>query len=195
MCKPPKNISPFSHSKNHKPLSPRPSFRQGLWFHHYKRKEICVCLTLFTYDTYGNILEDSNPSFKIPFGFGGGLQDQDTQLVHFGYIELDTYTGKWTTKDPIDFNGGDSNLYGYVLGGPVNLVDPEGLSIWPWGDNDSSGKTCDANTTNDKKTFMDCYNELQAAKAKCTLINNGYNAYICHQKALLKFQQCSKGKY
>ncbi|WP_428746103.1 polymorphic toxin type 33 domain-containing protein, partial [Sulfurimonas sp.] len=61
-------------------------------------------------------------------GFAGGLQDQDTQLVHFGYREYDPYTGKWTTKDPIDFSGGDSNLYGYVLGDPVNLVDQEGLS-------------------------------------------------------------------
>ena len=30
-------------------------------------------------------------------------------------------------KDPIGFAGGDSNLYGYVLGDPVNLVDPGGL--------------------------------------------------------------------
>jgi RHS repeat-associated protein len=80
-----------------------------------------------TYDTYGNILQDSNPSFKIPFGFAGGLHDTDTNLVHFGYREYDPYTGKWTTKDPIDFNGGDSNLYGYVLQDPVNLVDPEGV--------------------------------------------------------------------
>ncbi|MDR1460567.1 MAG: hypothetical protein LBI78_02865, partial [Campylobacteraceae bacterium] len=39
------------------------------------------------------------------------------------------YTGRWTSKDPIDFSGGDSNLYGYVLGNPVNLVDAEGL-LW-----------------------------------------------------------------
>ena len=39
--------------------------------------------------------------------------------------------GKWTAKDPLLFGGGDSNLYGYVLGDPVNLVDPWGLL---WGD-------------------------------------------------------------
>jgi RHS repeat-associated protein len=63
---------------------------------------------------------------KCPWGTGG-LQDRDTDLVHFGYREYDPYTGKWTTKDPIDFSGGDTNLYGYVLGDPVNLVDPDGL--------------------------------------------------------------------
>jgi RHS repeat-associated protein len=84
-----------------------------------------------TYDTFGNILNDSNPNFKIPFGFAGGLHDIDTNLVHFGYREYDPQTGKWTAKDPIDFSGGDSNLYGYVLGDPVNFIDPDGLeAIW-----------------------------------------------------------------
>ncbi|QFR48818.1 DUF5011 domain-containing protein [Sulfurimonas lithotrophica] len=79
-----------------------------------------------TYDTYGNILNDSNLNFKIPFGFAGGLSDRDTNLVHFGHREYDPYAAKWTTKDPIDFSGGDTNLYGYVLNDPVNLVDPTG---------------------------------------------------------------------
>jgi RHS repeat-associated protein len=68
------------------------------------------------YDTYGNIISDTNTSFKVPFGFAGGLCDEDTKLVRFGYRDYDSYTGNWTAKDPIDFSGGDSNLYGYVLG-------------------------------------------------------------------------------
>jgi len=84
-----------------------------------------------TYDTFGNILNDTNPSFKVPFGFAGGLYDQDTKLTRFGYRDYDAYTGKWTAKDPIGFDGGDSNLYGYVLGDPVGLVDPLGLYIDP----------------------------------------------------------------
>ena len=74
---------------------------------------------------------------KVPFGFAGGLYDSDTKLTRFGYREYDAETGKWTAKDPIGFNGGDTNLYGYVLGDPVNLVDPEGLkpaweTLWDW---------------------------------------------------------------
>ena len=64
----------------------------------------------------------------MPFGFAGGLYDEDTKLIRFGYRDYDPYTGKWTAKDPILFAGGDSNLYGYVLNDPVNLVDPEGLN-------------------------------------------------------------------
>lgn len=80
-----------------------------------------------TYDTFGTILSDSNPDFKVPFGFAGGLYDSDTGLTRFGYRDYDAYTGKWTAKDPIGFEGGDSNLYGYVLGDPVRFVDPIGL--------------------------------------------------------------------
>ena len=80
-----------------------------------------------TYDSYGNIISDTNPDFKVPFGFAGGLYDPDTKLVHFGYREYDPEIGRWLSKDPLLFGGGDSNLYGYVLQDPVNLVDPWGL--------------------------------------------------------------------
>jgi RHS repeat-associated protein len=48
----------------------------------------------------------------------GNNYDKDTKLTKFGYREYDSNMGRWTTKDPIDFNGGDFNLYGYVLGEP-----------------------------------------------------------------------------
>jgi hypothetical protein len=35
--------------------------------------------------------------------------------------------GVFTAKDPILFGGGDTNLYGYVFGDPVNWIDPLGL--------------------------------------------------------------------
>ena len=93
------------------------------------------------YDTYGNILSDSNEAFKVPFGFAGGLYDTDTKLTRFGYRDYDAYTGKWTAKDPIGFDGGDSNLYGYVLGDPVNFVDSDGLKP---SNKDKAEKGCDA---------------------------------------------------
>ncbi len=80
------------------------------------------------YDSFGNILNDSNPAFTIPFGFAGGLHDRDTGLVRFGFRDYDPETGRWTAKDPIGFAGGDVNLYGYCVGDPVNWVDPFGFS-------------------------------------------------------------------
>src|SRR6185312_6939033 len=38
----------------------------------------------------------------------------------------DASTGRFLSKDPILFNGGDANLYRYVLNNPLSLVDPMG---------------------------------------------------------------------
>jgi len=77
------------------------------------------------YDEFGNIINDTNPGFQ-PFGFAGGIYDQHTGLVRFGARDYDPQTGRWTAKDPILFEGGDVNLYGYVLNDPINLIDPGG---------------------------------------------------------------------
>jgi RHS repeat-associated protein len=77
------------------------------------------------YDEFGNVLADSSPGFQ-PFGFAGGLYDATTKLVHFGAREYATATGRWLTKDPILFSGGDNNLYGYALADPINLIDSDG---------------------------------------------------------------------
>lgn len=79
------------------------------------------------YDSFGNVILDTNPSFKIPIGFAGGLYDPDTGLVRFGMRDYDPAIGRWTAKDPIDFAGGSVNLYEYVLNDPVNWFDPWGL--------------------------------------------------------------------
>ncbi len=83
-----------------------------------------------SYDAWGNITSDTDPGFQ-PFGFAGGLYDADTGLVHFGARDYDPVTGRWTTRDPLGFAGGDTNLYGYVLQDPINLDDPSGLFLWP----------------------------------------------------------------
>lgn len=82
------------------------------------------------YDSFGNVIADSNSAFKVPFGFAGGLFDSDTGLTRFGYRDYDADVGRWTAKDPIGFEGGDTDFYGYVVGDPVNGVDPEGLVNW-----------------------------------------------------------------
>jgi len=65
-----------------------------------------------------------------PFGFAGGLFDIQTTLTRFGARDYDAATGRWTAKDPIGFEGGDANLYSYVLGDPINLTDEDGLAVY-----------------------------------------------------------------
>jgi RHS repeat-associated protein len=82
------------------------------------------------YDSFGNIIDDTDPALEVPFGFAGGLHDWDTGLVRFGFRDYDPDVGRWTAKDPILFAGGDTDLYGYVLNDPINIVDPLGLIRW-----------------------------------------------------------------
>ncbi len=82
------------------------------------------------YDSFGNIISDTNPTVVIPFGFAGGLHDRDTGLVRFGYRDYDPQVGRWTAKDPIGPKGQDMYFYAYTRGNPVSLVDPLGLEIW-----------------------------------------------------------------
>jgi RHS repeat-associated protein len=101
------------------------------------------------YDEFGNVISDTNPGFQ-PFGFAGGLYDQDTKLVRFGLRDYNPATGRWTAKDPIRFAGGDTELYGYVLSDPVNMIDPTGLAC-----------TC-KDVNNFINGFVDEYVELQS---------------------------------
>lgn len=41
----------------------------------------------------------------------------------------DPKVGRFVTRDPIGFDGGDYNLYNYVGGNPINYIDPYGLWI------------------------------------------------------------------
>jgi RHS repeat-associated protein len=80
------------------------------------------------FDEFGVVLSDTNPGFQ-PFGFAGGLHDRDTGLTRFGARDYDPHVGRFVSKDPIRFSGGDSNLYSYVLADPINGIDPSGLVV------------------------------------------------------------------
>ena len=62
------------------------------------------------YDSFGNVLVDTNPGFQ-PFGFAGGLYDRIPGSFASAPATTMLETGRWTAKDPIGFAGGQTNLY------------------------------------------------------------------------------------
>jgi RHS repeat-associated protein len=80
----------------------------------------------YQYDSYGN-LHDRQNRVKQPYTYTGREYDRETGLYYYRARYYDAQIGRFITKDPIGFAGGDVNLYGYVLNNPINLVDPWGL--------------------------------------------------------------------
>ena len=82
------------------------------------------------YDAFGRIVsETTSPGFSQPFGFAGGLWDEDTGLIRFGARDYRPDVGAWVSKDPLRFAGGDTSLYTYAANDPVNLADPNGSEL------------------------------------------------------------------
>ncbi|MCM2352177.1 MAG: RHS repeat-associated core domain-containing protein [Pseudobdellovibrio sp.] len=75
-------------------------------------------------------MKNTNPNFQH-LAFAGGLYDQDTKFLRFGARDYDPTIGRWTTKDPVEFDSGDTNLYAYVSGNPTSMIDPDGESGLP----------------------------------------------------------------
>jgi RHS repeat-associated protein len=53
--------------------------------------------------------------------------DFETGLYFYRARYYDPRAGRFITKDPIGFGGGDVNLYGYVKNNPISRTDPFGL--------------------------------------------------------------------
>jgi RHS repeat-associated protein len=79
------------------------------------------------YDEFGNVLFDTAPSFQ-PFGFSGGLSDQQTAFIRLGVRDYDPAVGRWTTKDPELFAARAFNLYEYANSDAINRIDPTGFA-------------------------------------------------------------------
>jgi len=80
------------------------------------------------YSEFGIIIDEELAEGWTPvlFGYAGGLQDRDTGLVKFGARDYDPEVGRWTSKEPLGFNGA-TNFYVYAGNDPVNKVDINGL--------------------------------------------------------------------
>jgi RHS repeat-associated protein len=87
------------------------------------------------YDAFGRELANNNLGLQ-PFGFAGGVFDNDTGLLHFGEREYDALTGRWLSKDALVMSGWTDNAYEYVRNDPINLKDSLGLEEEGSGDHD-----------------------------------------------------------
>jgi RHS repeat-associated protein len=87
----------------------------------------------YAYDEFGKALGVSETT-PNPFRYVGqyGVLDEGNGYLFMRARYYDAGAGKFVSKDPLGFGGGDFNLYGYVGGNPLVGIDPSGLlPSWP----------------------------------------------------------------
>jgi RHS repeat-associated protein len=84
-------------------------------------------LDQLTYDPYGNIVNEANPTNGDRFKYAGGEYDNVVGTDRFGARYYSSADGRWQAQDPLGFGGGDANLYRYVGNGPTDGTDPTGM--------------------------------------------------------------------
>jgi RHS repeat-associated protein len=138
-------------------------FRSGVAsYYHYDLQGSTLHLTnaagtltnTYVYNAWGNPLTSSGSTFN-PYqyiGRKGYIYDSDLFNYQVRARRYDPGMGRWWSRDPIGFAGGDANLYRYVGNGPTASSDPSGefllpvlgllavgglvgANLWIWGNN------------------------------------------------------------
>jgi RHS repeat-associated protein len=83
-----------------------------------------------SYDSFGNITNQSNPTIDTRFTYTGRELDKESGLYYYRARYYDAAVGGFISVDPIGFRAGDSNLYRYVFNSPTNYTDPSGEFVF-----------------------------------------------------------------
>ena len=83
-------------------------------------------VTHIKYDSYGNVISESNPAIKTRYKYTGREFDAETEMQYNRARYYDAAIGRFMSEDPIGFAGGDANIYRYVSNRVTMLTDPTG---------------------------------------------------------------------
>ncbi len=78
------------------------------------------------YDSFGNILTETNATNGDRFKYAGMEYDSATGQYYDRARTYDPVTGRFTSQDPTGFGAGDGDLYRYVSNDPLSYTDPTG---------------------------------------------------------------------
>jgi RHS repeat-associated protein len=82
------------------------------------------------YDSFGNIVTETNASNGDRFKFAGMQYDAATGQYYDHARWYGATDGRFSGQDPAAFQAGDTNLFRYVLNGPTLGTDPSGMNLF-----------------------------------------------------------------
>ena len=81
----------------------------------------------YEYGPFGEVIRSTGPMAKAnPIRFSTKYDDDESDLLYYGYRYYKPSTGTWVNRDPINERGG-INLYDFVWNEPVGRIDALGL--------------------------------------------------------------------
>lgn len=80
------------------------------------------------YDSFGNVVSETNSAVDLLFGFTGRAYDENSGLQNNLNRWYDAVTGQWLSEDPIGFDAGDANVRRYVGNNAISGLDATGLA-------------------------------------------------------------------
>lgn len=81
------------------------------------------------YDSFGNVIEQSDASVSTRYLYTGRELDEEIGLMYYRTRFYDAATGRFLSEDTIRFNANDANLYRYVKNGATLFRDPLGENL------------------------------------------------------------------
>jgi RHS repeat-associated protein len=126
----------------------------------------------YEYGPFGEVIRATGPMAKTnPFRFSTKYQDDETDLLYYGYRYYSASTGRWISRDPIEEKGG-RNLYRFVRNDAARFADIDGRAIAPnYGIFDSLNEFVQRAT--------DCYNKMTEAEQKAHNAFGNSQGYEC----------------
>jgi RHS repeat-associated protein len=125
----------------------------------------------YGYDSFGMVTPTTG--FENSYTYTGREWDKETGLYYYRARYYDPMEGRFISRDPIGFAGGDVNLFAYVQNNPIRFRDPQGLM-----------------TEAEKNDIYYCSKKLIEDTLKCEKGCNPIKKIICKWKAIWAADRC-----
>jgi RHS repeat-associated protein len=91
----------------------------------------------YEYDPFGEeVVATGSHASLFNYRFSTKPMDAETGLYYYGYRYYDPVTGRWSSRDPVEEDGG-LNLYAFVWNDGITAIDV--LGLWTWQDTKETG--------------------------------------------------------